>query len=195
MARRANPERPAELLDAVAAYIVEHGVADLSLRPLARAVGSSGRGLLYHFGSKEGLIDKVFTLLRERQRIAYAEMGAISFVPLSNGCLEIWKAMSSSKSEPHFRLFFEAYSLALRHPQRFADFLRNSIEDWLDFVAAPMSREGYSKADARAFATLILAGFRGFMLDYCASHDRKRLDHALRLWVQGIDAITLQRRK
>jgi hypothetical protein len=33
------------------------------------------------------------------------------------------------------------------------------------------------------------------MLDYCASHDRKRLDRALDLWLSGLDAIPLRRQK
>jgi AcrR family transcriptional regulator len=75
MVRPSNPERPAKLLDAVVVYLVKNGVANLSLRPLAKAVGSSNRGLLYHFGSKEGIVDKAFALPRERQRAAYETRG------------------------------------------------------------------------------------------------------------------------
>jgi hypothetical protein len=103
--------------------------------------------------------------------------------------------MTATESEPLFRLFFEVYSLALQRPRRFANFLHNTIEDWLDFMAKPMQREGYDRHESRAFATVILAGFRGLMLDYCASRDHKRLDHALDLWLQGLDATPLQRRK
>lgn len=44
------------LLPLMAAYVLEHGLADLSLRPLARAAGTSDRMLIYHFGSKDALI-------------------------------------------------------------------------------------------------------------------------------------------
>jgi AcrR family transcriptional regulator len=72
MARTADAERPAALLDAVVKYLATHGVADVSLRPLAKAVGSSPRGLLYYFGSKEELVALAFAQLRDRQRAAYA---------------------------------------------------------------------------------------------------------------------------
>lgn len=39
--------------------------------------------------------------------------------------------MSGHDSEPLFRLFFEAYGMALRRPRRYKDFLRATIEDWL----------------------------------------------------------------
>jgi AcrR family transcriptional regulator len=189
-----NPRRPVELLDAIVRYLVKHGVADLSLRPLAKAVRSSPRVLLYHFGSKEAMVDRVLTYIRDQQRTNYARMSPPSVIPLSGGCREIWQAMTAPESEPLFRLYFEIYSLALQQPRRFKDFLHNTIEDWLNFMAGPLQREGYSKNDSRAAATVILAGFRGLLLDYCATHDRKRLDHALNLWLQGLDAIPLQRK-
>ncbi len=52
----AGSARQAELLELAYRYTVEHGWAELSLRPLAKAVGSSPRVLLYLFGSKDELI-------------------------------------------------------------------------------------------------------------------------------------------
>ena len=195
MARPPNPERPTELLDAVIAYLVKHGVDGLSLRPLAKAVGSTNRGLLYHFRSKELMLDRAFASVRERQRAAYQAMSPASFSPPSAGCREIWNEMTRPESELQFQLFFEVYALAMRHPRRFKDFLLHTIEDWLTFLVEPMRREGYARDQSRAFATVVLAGFRGFMLDYCASHDRKRLNRALDLWLRGLDSIPLPRRK
>jgi hypothetical protein len=42
-------------------------------------------------------------------------------------------------------------------------------------------------------ATIILAGLRGFMLDYCATKDRKRLDRAVRMWVEALDRVVVVR--
>jgi hypothetical protein len=52
-------------------------------------------------------------------------------------------------------------------------------------------RKGYTEADARAHATVVLAGFRGFLLDYCASGDRARIDRAVELWLDALDTIPL----
>ena len=51
MTRTADAQRRAELLDAIEAYVFANGLSDLSLRPLAAAVGSRPRVLLYYFGS------------------------------------------------------------------------------------------------------------------------------------------------
>ena len=48
--------RRTELLELTYRYVLEHGLADMSLRPLAAAVGSSPRVLLFLFGSKDGLV-------------------------------------------------------------------------------------------------------------------------------------------
>lgn len=44
------------LLPMIAAYALDHGLDGLSLRPLAKAVGTSDRMLLYHFGTKDGMV-------------------------------------------------------------------------------------------------------------------------------------------
>src|SRR4051812_16094098 len=52
----ASSARRDELLDLAYAYVLEHGLTNLSLRPLASAIGSSPRVLLFFFGSKDGLV-------------------------------------------------------------------------------------------------------------------------------------------
>ena len=52
----AVPDRGAELLDKVVDYILSNGLADLSLRPLATAIDTSPRMLLYFFWL-QGAID------------------------------------------------------------------------------------------------------------------------------------------
>ncbi|MGB7419319.1 MAG: TetR/AcrR family transcriptional regulator [Erythrobacter sp.] len=44
------------LLPPLAAHVLEHGLGGASLRPLAKAAGTSDRMLLYHFGNKETLV-------------------------------------------------------------------------------------------------------------------------------------------
>jgi hypothetical protein len=62
-------------------------------------------------------------------------------------------------------------------------------------MVTPMCRDGYRRDDSRALATVVLAGFRGLMIDYCATRDRRRLDRALDLWLRGLDAMPLPNRK
>jgi len=192
MTRTADETRPAELLDRIVGYLVKNGVAELSLRPLARAVGSSPRVLLYYFGSKEKLLAQAIMRLRLRQRASFGQMREAKYDRPSDACRAIWQNMSSPQSVALFQLSIETYSLALRHPRFFGDFLKSSVEDWLAFISAPLLRRGVSAEQARAFATVVISGFRGFLLDYCACRDRERVDRAVELWLKGLDSITPQ---
>lgn len=44
------------LLPLLAAHVLEHGLGQASLRPLAKAAGTSDRMLIYHFGNKQSLM-------------------------------------------------------------------------------------------------------------------------------------------
>ena len=56
-----------ELLASIVDYVLAHGLADLSLRPLAKAVGASPRTMLYHFGSKDALVVAILEETSRRQ--------------------------------------------------------------------------------------------------------------------------------
>ena len=187
MSRTPDEKRRSELLDAVVDYILKRGVADLSLRPLAEAVDSSPRVLLYYFGSKEDLVTEVLDRAAARQRKLFARIRA-QHLGTSDGCREIWSIMSAPASEPIFRLFFELYGLALQDRRRFGRFLKRAVEPWLEFISEPLLAEGWDRRDARAWATMLIAGFRGFLLDLCATRDRERVDAAVDLWLDMLSS-------
>lgn len=51
-----SPMSRESLLPPLMAHVLAAGLGTASLRPLAKAAGTSDRMLIYHFGSKEGLI-------------------------------------------------------------------------------------------------------------------------------------------
>jgi AcrR family transcriptional regulator len=181
----------ARLLDRVSAYVLAHGVGELSLRPLAQAVGASPRTLLYHFGSKERIVIAVLQATRERQQAMLAQLSGELTTPLAI-CRAAWAAMSDPDAGPTLRLFFETYALALRHPERVPGFLESAVEDWLGFLAAPLIAAGMPSARARAHATVVLGGYRGFMLDFIATGDAQRVGAALDLWSAALHAAFAQ---
>lgn len=185
MARTPDEQRRSDLLDAVVDYVCENGVADLSLRPLAQAVGSSPRVLLYYFTSKEDLVTEVLEHAGARQRALFERLRTQDLSPF-DVCAEIWRIMSAPAAEPIFRLFFEVYGLALQDRRRFARFLKYVVEPWLEFISEPLIAAGEARDDARAYATIVIAGFRGFLLDLCATRDRARVNKAVELWLQWV---------
>src|ERR1700733_1163078 len=69
-----KPSRKQELLDKLIAYLAKHGIADLSLRPMAAATGSSARLLIFHFGSKERLLEEVLGEMQTRLQTSFIVM-------------------------------------------------------------------------------------------------------------------------
>jgi AcrR family transcriptional regulator len=181
MGRQPDPVRRSELLDAVAGYLLEHGLADLSLRPLAAAIGTSPRMLLYHFGSKERLVVAALARARQREKELFSswavEMDAAE--DPEQLARRAWAWMSDPVSEPFMRLFFEVYGMALQRPDRYVGFLDHAVEDWLAMLTEGMTEAGIDRAEARKAATLVVALARGLLLDLLATGDRKRIDAAI----------------
>lgn len=194
MPRTADEHHRSTLLDRIVDYVTEHGVAGLSLRPLAKAVGSSPRVLLYYFRSKEDLVVDAIARARERQRGMFETIRAKRGADPGEVCRVLWGAMSAPKAEPAFRLFFEVYGLALQQPERYKSFLRSAVADWLTYLEDAYKNVGYSRRYARSLATAVIAGYRGFMLDLCATHERARINAAFEVWMRGLDASAKDRR-
>jgi AcrR family transcriptional regulator len=180
-------------LDRVSAYVLAHGLGELSLRPLADAVGMSPRTLLYHFGSKEAIVTQVLRRIRARQLAVFDELRKRDLGTPGAVCKAAWAYMTAPNVLPMLRLFFETYALALRDPKRFPGFLEGAVEDWLAFLADPLCKSGADPADARTVATIILAGYRGFMLDFAATQDTERIGAALDRWVESLNTLFPQK--
>jgi AcrR family transcriptional regulator len=175
VSRTADEARRAELLDRAVDYVSRHGLAELSLRPLAKAVRSSPRVLLYYFGSKEALVVEIVRRGRARQRAMMAQLKVSDRSP-REVARALWREWSKPEWEPLARLSFEIYTMALNDRTRFPGFLDDSINEWLAAL------RGCTKTQA----TMLIAGFRGFLLDLLATHDRARIDRAVERWLEAV---------
>jgi AcrR family transcriptional regulator len=169
--------RRQELLRRTLDYAAEHSLSDLSLRPLAKAIGSSPRVLLYLFGSKSELIRDVLALNRAQQLDLLREATQSSAEPRET--LErLWAWLIHPARDNLRRLFFEAYTRsACNHDHAWRGFAEQSVNDWL----APLSTlTGNDSTDleATAEATLVLAVLRGLFLDLLATDDHERVTAA-----------------
>src|SRR5947199_4639547 len=108
MGRHPDPGRRGRLLDAVAQYILDAGLSDLSLRPLGAKLGTSPRMLLYYFGSKEVLLSEALRRIRlwqQEEAVKWFAEGE-AFDP-TYVLARAWEWFSSDSAEPFMRLFFE----------------------------------------------------------------------------------------
>jgi AcrR family transcriptional regulator len=184
MARPADPRRRARTLAAAADYVLEHGLAGLSLRPLASALGTSTRMLLYDFSSKEELIMAVLAEIRRREATMLAQHADASSASGPELVRAVWDWASSAERAPFMRLFFEVYIDATAHPGTYSQRGQAMVTEWLDQFGTVL-KGGPAAADP-ASATLVIAVLRGLLLDRLGTGDEERTDHAVELFTRVI---------
>jgi AcrR family transcriptional regulator len=187
MAEIVQPRRGGDarerLLDAAVAYVSEHGLGDLSLRALARALGTSHRMLIYHFGSKEELLVEVVRAVEERQRDALAAVDPGESPTQAQLMRTMWRRFADPSLAPNERLFFELYGQALQGRPHTAHLLDGIVESWVEPAVEISSRYGVPDDVARVDARLAVAVTRGLLLDLLATGDRAAVDAAMERFV------------
>jgi AcrR family transcriptional regulator len=185
MARPPDPRIRARLRDQAVDYVLSNGIADLALRPLAEALKTNARMLVYHFGSREGLMREILAGLREREDTKIQSWFARGTNPrtMPEFLRWYWGRLSAANARPAARLIFELYALALRNPQDYPGVLDTPLAYWKKLTR----KAGLASKLRSPEATLLLAVTRGLLLDYCATGDRARTRSAMELLARLLD--------
>ncbi|GAA3578089.1 TetR family transcriptional regulator [Amycolatopsis ultiminotia] len=175
--------RRAELLEACYAHMLEHGLA-VPLRPLAAAVGSSPRVLLYLFGSREELLRAVLAHAR-RWQVARMSAAAEQVVDgFEAAVTAVWDWLSAPAQRPVVRLTYEAFALSWRaEPGPWEGFARESAREWLALLVRAQPEVPVAEAEIRARRAL--ARIRGLLLDLLAGEPADRVAAAAGGWTAG----------
>ncbi len=182
--------RREELLDLAYRYALEQGLADLSLRPLAAAIGSSPRVLLFLFGSKDGLVRELLAKARADELGYLASQGAAGQDAAGQDAAgqdglpamvaATWRWLAAEPVRPLLTLWTEAYGRSLVEPGGpWSGFASQSVADWLEVLAAAQPAGNAGEPDASADRTLALAVLRGCVLDLLATGDTERATAAI----------------
>lgn len=184
-------DRELELLERAYQYALSHGLADMSLRPLAAAIGSSPRVLLYLFGSKDGLVRAMLARARTDELAVLSQLRPAAGVDLAGAVEQIWEWLAAAEHRPLLTLWTEAYARSLIEPEgAWAGFARATVDDWLAVLAKYQPRQRRNSAEGIAHRTLALAVLRGALLDLLATGETARVGHALRLHLGAMAQIT-----
>jgi len=188
----AGPSLPAgtardRLLAAAIEHFARRGIGDLSLRSMADRLGTSHRMLIYHFGSRDGLLAAVVHAVEEDQREALAMLAAETDRPPMEQVRRFWARVADA-TEVYGRLFFELASDALYDRPHAGEFRAELIDPWLAPLAELWERVGIDRADAPAYARLGLGAARGLLLDLLATGDRAAVDEAAEALHQLLEA-------
>lgn len=174
------------VLDAAVEHALSKGIVDLSLREIASAIGTSHRMVIYHFGSREGLLVAVVREVerRERQTLGNAALSVAD-------ARRLWDRLVDPSLRAQERLFFEIYSHALLGRPGTEGFLEEALEAWLSPITESLKDAGIDETDARTVARLGLAVTRGLLLDLLASGDTAGTAKAFELFAKLLEQASL----
>jgi AcrR family transcriptional regulator len=180
--------RRAELLELAYQYAVSRGRADLSLRPLARAIGSSPRVLLYLFGSKDGLVRALLGRARQDElALLESTRGGTGAGGITAAAGRIWAWLADDAHRGLLTLWVDGYARSLAEPDGpWGGFAAATVRDWLGVLAAAQPAAHRDTAAGRAERTLVLAVLRGALLDLLATGDAERTAAAVDRQLAGL---------
>jgi AcrR family transcriptional regulator len=177
------------LLEAAIDHVAEHGIGELSLRELAARIGTSHRMLIYHFGSKEGLLMAIVHEVEARQREYFANFIADPSIDPADLGRAFWKRVSAPSLDRNVRLFFELYGQAIQGRPGTVGFLDRIVDSWVEPLTEFGVRRGVPRETARADARLGVAVTRGLLLDLVATGNREAVDEAYERYQELYSAV------
>jgi AcrR family transcriptional regulator len=174
--------RHSELLQQATAYLLDNGVANLSLRPMAAALGTSARMLVYHFGSKDDLIVAATSEVRSRFQTALEEAFAGPRTGVSHPLLTFWDTLIDPDNLRSVRLLFEVEILALQNPKTYGRYLDQASTGWLEVIERILRPEIRSPTMAR----LCYAVVDGLLLQVLSTGERRPATEALQAFLDSL---------
>jgi len=179
--------REQELLQRAYEYVLQHGLMTLSLRPLAQAIGSSPRVLLFLFGSKEGLVQALLARARAAELEFLNEMRPADRPGDFAGVVRrVWQWLVAKEHRAMLALWLETYARSVVEPDGpYAQFALGTVEGWLGLLAThqtPQHRRTRAGANERALALAVL---RGALMDLLASGDEVRTTALVEAYLSG----------
>lgn len=170
-----------QLLQRVMAFAVSDGIAEKSLREIALGAHSSHRMLLYHFGSRGGLLAAIVAAMEAQQRAVMAAIADDARTP-REVMIGLWEQVSGEDLRPFVRLFFEVFGLVAQAAPGTEGLRETLTRPWLTEAAALAEKIGLGSDPAEL--RLGVAVTRGLLLDLVAGADRTEVDASYRRFVE-----------
>ena len=167
-----------DLLERCIAWFAQHGVGDTSLRTLATAVGTSHRMLLYHFGTREGLLAAVVERVEQDERALLTHL--LDHEPDAYAAgVRFWEHVADAATT-FAPLYFELAGQAMQG-QPWAASLRTWLSSgWTEALTDLWVALGRAPDEADELARANLAVVRGLLFDLALTGDRQAADDGMR---------------
>ncbi|MXG91625.1 TetR family transcriptional regulator [Nocardioides flavescens] len=156
-------DRREELLDRVTDHVLAHGLIGLTLRPVAAAVGTSDRMLVYHFESRDALVSAVVERSNER---AIAVVAALPPAPdVRRGVSALWAAYQEQPLRACLDVYCQAAATGLIGREPHLSTARAGNERWARAMQDYLVACGAPRERVARVVTLVDSALYGFHLD------------------------------
>ena len=165
-------DRRSELLDSAVQWVFANGFAELSLRPLATALKTSDRMLLYYFETKEQLVSEI-AISAANTLVTLMPSGGPTKSAKSwlDSC---WTLYTDDSVRSAMLLLFELDVLGARNPEAFGAATTQVADMWIANVHDSLGALGVSGRNRRAVSKVVAAALVGLVLDTLVRNDSKR---------------------
>ncbi|MEU5536413.1 TetR/AcrR family transcriptional regulator [Streptomyces sp. NPDC020362] len=192
MPRPPDPAKRRDLLDRVREYVMRNGLADLSLRPLAKALDTSDRMLLYYFGTKERMVAEALDIYERRPllrtRYLLENIGSLTDpASLRRFMEEVWRQFSDPDVRATLPLYLEIMSASVLHPDRYGPVMRDIVTEWTDLFASVFRDLGMAQDRALTQATLLADASLGLLITPLADGHWDRADKAFHTLLDSLE--------
>jgi AcrR family transcriptional regulator len=151
------------LLAACTDHVLAEGLIGLSLRPLAKAVGTSDRMLIYHFGSRDGLVAAIVDEATNRS------VGYLRGLPASRsvraGVLRLWQEYTQPPLYACNLIYVQAAASGYLGQEPYRSAVRDSNARWAAAMRDWFHRCGAPAARLERITQLVESSLLGFHVD------------------------------
>lgn len=152
---------------------------DSSINAIAKRVGTSGRMLVYHFGSKQELERQLIVLLETRLREKLWSVQGVSLAEadcLAEPLLEMWSHLTSPDMHGLLRLTMELNQRAIQGDSETQRFIEQESQKWVDSL--------FNLTNEKTTALLLFHLFQGAILDFLTTGNAQRGQQTIKVFTE-----------
>lgn len=184
MAGRPDSKKREMMLNQACEILSRSGVVDTSLRSLAAQMGTSGRMLIYYFGSKEKLILEV---IEHEQRRAAPDPGvSSSAADLRAYILADWDSITRGEKHVSVRILEQVFGAACAQDSPYADYTAQTLDRLIGNFETRLVAIGMPGDTAATRAVVGLTALQGYLMRYFTAADPAAVDRDFLRFVDDV---------
>ncbi|MEO1144881.1 MAG: TetR/AcrR family transcriptional regulator [Cyanobacteria bacterium J06638_22] len=181
MNRPIEPQKKQALLEQCLAAAIAAGALDTSINAIAKKAGTSGRMLVYHFGSKHEFERQLISLLEThlREKLWSFHTPSVEGADgLTERLLEMWRHLTSPDMRGLLKLTMELNQRAIQGDVETQHFLERESQQWVDSLA--------SLTNDRTVALSLFHFFQGAILDFLTTGNAERGQQTIQAFAEAL---------